>query len=363
MMSLIPFIPLAALLFFIPMAFADISTFSGESHGNEIILSFSDGTVSGILTLQNETINLDGIKVIEKNNKMYIFDNQNDLKILAKQIGSEKYLLIVKHSDERLRFLISMDSTVKKNTGQRDLFSALEEKEKQQQEKDKSDLTFRDTQIAKKNNQIAKSQEQFERDLATSTCKNKDGTKCLTSSKILENFEKAKITNSNNPVYDTPAISRNDGKKSFLIGVKLDQINSIILQDKYDQSPIIYEVRNGQPIVGAKVTVEISRDDYVLSKSEYVSGLGGKIRVEIDDIKYPLFYPKLCYDVKYVVQYNNVTTTWDDDFTIKHKDKIWNPDMSWTGESRWNYLPLDFFKEPRPTVLADKQCNWKNIIR
>ncbi len=118
-------------------AFADIQNLSGNSHGNEISLKFSDGTVSGTITLEDHIINLSDVKVIERGDRLYIIDKQNDLKILSKQLSSEKYLIIVKINFEdvetKLRILANTESA-QKNTGQRNLLEEMNEQSEEPQQ-------------------------------------------------------------------------------------------------------------------------------------------------------------------------------------------------------------------------------------
>jgi len=94
-------------------------------------LKFSDGNVSGTITLEDHTINLSDVKVIERNDRLFIFDKQNGLKILSKQLSSNKYIIIVKINSEdiqtKLRFITNSES-VNKNTSQRNLFDAMQQK-------------------------------------------------------------------------------------------------------------------------------------------------------------------------------------------------------------------------------------------
>ncbi|MCJ8307334.1 MAG: hypothetical protein HRU07_09825 [Nitrosopumilus sp.] len=112
-------------------AFAEPQNLIGSSHGTEISLMFTDGVVSGVITLKDHTINLNDVKVIERNDRLLIVDKQNDLKILSKQLSSDKYLILVKINSEdiqtKLRFVVSSEN-INKNTGQRNLFDAMEQK-------------------------------------------------------------------------------------------------------------------------------------------------------------------------------------------------------------------------------------------
>lgn len=139
--------------FYINDAFADTQNLSGSSHGNEISLVFSDGNVSGTITLEDHTINLSDVKVIERNDRLLIVDKQNDLKILSKQLSSNKYIILVKINSEdlqtKLRFITNSDS-VNKNSSQRNLFDAMEEKRLENQRKELNTMTPGDSQLLEK---------------------------------------------------------------------------------------------------------------------------------------------------------------------------------------------------------------------
>ena len=143
--------------FYISDAFADTQNLSGSSHGNEISLKFSDGKVSGVITLEEHTINLSDVKVIERNDRLFIFDKQNDLKILSKQLSSNKYIIIVKINSEdiqtKLRFIANSES-VNENTGQRNLFDAMEQKMLEDQKKELDTMTPAELQILAKQKAI-----------------------------------------------------------------------------------------------------------------------------------------------------------------------------------------------------------------
>ncbi|MCH7647129.1 MAG: hypothetical protein IIA83_00775 [Thaumarchaeota archaeon] len=120
-------------------------------HGYEINLNFSDGKVSGTILFEDQTINLDDAKIIERRSGFLIFDKQNDLKILAKLVGQEKYLVLVKiNSDDvktKFRFLtesITDKSESIANTSQRNLMAEYLQNQKQQP--DIENMSFREQQ-------------------------------------------------------------------------------------------------------------------------------------------------------------------------------------------------------------------------
>jgi len=124
-----------------------------STHGNEINLNFSDGKVSGTILFEDQVINLDNAKTIERRSGFLIIDRQNDLKILAKQVSTEKYLVLVKiNSDDvktKFRFLTESNA----NKSQRNLMDEFLQNQKQQQP-DIENMSFRELQDYIKQQQI-----------------------------------------------------------------------------------------------------------------------------------------------------------------------------------------------------------------
>lgn len=54
-----------------------------------------------------------------------------------------------------------------------------------------------------------------------------------------------------------------------------------------------------------------------------------------------------------MLEYENITNTWTDDFITIHVGGYWNPDMLWLSDAQWNHLPNDFRGEPRESISAD----------
>lgn len=157
--------------------------------------------------------------------------------------------------------------------------------------------------------------------------------------------------------YDIPNTLSRDGESSFLMALKPSQsYQTLQLGDKFEFDGYVYSVRNSTSIVGADISFEISRDNYILKSIETKSGQAGTIHVEIDDMIYPMFYPNFCYDVKITVNHGEYTIVWTDDFVMTHSG-AWNPNMDWVAESRWNYLPQSFIDEPRVSIPTDERCN------
>ena len=184
-------------LFFIP-AYSETITIpkslSSTFHDSEISLVFLDGKVSGTLTTPNDTINLDNLTVIEKRDRFFIFDKQNNLKILSKQVSEEKYLILVKlDHNTKLRFIANLDNT-NKNLGQRDLFDAINQKIKQEEELKSKNLSFKELQLQEKQNRLAEALKKY--DDRQKKIKDQDKKEQITNktgASILADFEKSKI--------------------------------------------------------------------------------------------------------------------------------------------------------------------------
>lgn len=128
----------------------------GSAHGYEITLEFSgDKLASGTLTFDNHVINLDDdVKVIERKSGFLIFDKENGLKILSKQVGQEKYLLLVKiNSDDiqtKIRFITDGNN---ENKSQRNLLDEMNQKTNQQP--DIENMSHKELQAYLKNQNTA----------------------------------------------------------------------------------------------------------------------------------------------------------------------------------------------------------------
>lgn len=160
--------------------------------------------------------------------------------------------------------------------------------------------------------------------------------------------------------YDIPIINRDDGKDTFLMAFKSTQtLNTIKLNDVFDFSGTVLSVRNNTGLSNVDITLEISRDNYILKSVNTKSGVGGSVRVELDELTYPIFYPEFCYDITVIMKTGNYTHIWTDDFVMEYAvgTVTWEPNMDWTSESRWNYLPQVFNDEPRVSITADENCN------
>jgi len=151
-----------------------------------------------------------------------------------------------------------------------------------------------------------------------------------------------------------------DAESLFIMALDITkEYNIFFLDDRLEIDANVYSVRNGTGIEGVDVTLEISRDDYIIKSITETTGNNGNFNIRIDDMVYPLFYPKLCYDMKITMQYGNYTTTWKDDFLMYNPNGVdnWIPDLSLLGISIYADLPSSFKTEPRTVILADDNCN------
>lgn len=189
--------------FYISDAFADTQNLSGSSHGNEISLVFSDGNVSGTITLEDHTINLSDVKVIERNDRLLIVDKQNDLKILSKQLSSNKYIILVKINSEdlqtKLRFITNSDSA-NKNTNQRNFFDAMEQKRLEDQNKELDTMTPGELQLLEKQKAIEAALKVNEKRLANIAEKeSKTSGEVVDPKNVLEEYRKFQANTGTGP--------------------------------------------------------------------------------------------------------------------------------------------------------------------
>ena len=133
------------------------------------------------------------------------------------------------------------------------------------------------------------------------------------------------------------------------------------LGDDFEWTGKVYNAREGTSAVmtDIPVTLEMSRDNFVIRSYTQDTSSGGQVRFLIDEIDYPEFYPEFCYEMKIITTYNGTETVVKDDFVMQYTfgTKIWEPNTSWMGLNEWNHLPTDYKKEPRPRVSADEKCN------
>jgi len=159
--------------------------------------------------------------------------------------------------------------------------------------------------------------------------------------------------------YDVPDELSRDPELSFLMTFKpLTFLDSMNLNDEFELMGYVYNVRDASRI-DADLTLEISRDDYILKSLKTSTETFGTVNIEIDDMIYPLYYPNFCYEVKLTMEYGNYTAVWTEDFVMNHATGtiVWEPNMDWVIDARWNYLPQSFRDEPRQSIIEDERCN------
>ena len=122
-----------------------------------------------------------------------------------------------------------------------------------------------------------------------------------------------------------------------------------VVRDVYD----IYDERE----IDYDITLEISRRDFVLDSLTQSATIGTPFHFEIFDFNFPKYYDRLCYDIKYTVNYSNKTKIITDDFLALDTISYTDYDFSIFDTVRYDYLPNDFKIDPRPSYLADERCN------
>lgn len=167
------------LVSFIPMSFQESNDkiISGTKGNSMVNLIFSDGGVSGKILFKDQEITIsENSKIIQKKNKTLIFDKQNDLKILFRQITDEKYLIFVKTDDTSIRFVAKEI----KNFSQRNLWDELKEKEK----------PIIDLKLIEKQQEIDEAEKKFQ--LKIKRLEKNNELNSRTSDSILADYEKSK---------------------------------------------------------------------------------------------------------------------------------------------------------------------------
>jgi hypothetical protein len=159
--------------------------------------------VSGTITLEDHTINLSDVKVIERKDRLLIVDKQNDLKILSKQLSSNKYIIIVKINSEdiqtKLRFIANSESA-NMNTGQRNLFDAMQQKMLDNQKKELDTMTPAELTLLEKQKALdAALKVRDERLAKIAEGESKESDDVLDPKKILEEFRKFQALKSRGP--------------------------------------------------------------------------------------------------------------------------------------------------------------------
>lgn len=156
--------------------------------------------------------------------------------------------------------------------------------------------------------------------------------------------------------WNIPTTGRSVSSDNFLLAVETGNMQTKRLGEDLVHQIKVYEVRHNQKLEGARVTLEISRDNFVHKSVTLYSDKAGLVDFDIRHMEYPLFYPNFCYDVKIMAEYEGYTTIVKDDFTMLYNG-AWSPDLSWIDEDEWDYLPKSFEDEPRERLLEDSYCN------
>jgi len=157
--------------------------------------------------------------------------------------------------------------------------------------------------------------------------------------------------------WDIPKPTRSNPEPEPIYAITAEKIDKFKLGEDFNMSFKVYEVRQNKVLEDVKVSLSISRDGLVHKTFSGQTGLGGLVNVEFKDLDYPLIYPGFCYDVEFIAEIGSEPTTWKDDFKVTKFNGVWNPNMSWVDEPKWDWLPSSFEDEPRRTVFADKRCN------
>ena len=218
-----------SLIFVMPQAFADTQNLHGNSHGYDISLVLDNNKVSGIITSEKHTINFDNVKIIERKSGFLIINN--DLKILTKQINSEKYLVLVKINSEdiqtKFRFIAISEHNTHKNTTQRNLFDAMKYKQTEEYKEKIDNMTFKELELLEKQKEIddaLKVHEDRLKKIAKEEANKPHGDK--TSQSILDEWKKFQIKTGTDLVVkektkeikqkEKKAVSKHDEIKVFL---------------------------------------------------------------------------------------------------------------------------------------------------
>ena len=174
---------------------------------------------------------------------------------------------------------------------------------------------------------------------------------------IIENKTES-ILNSYADYKKNPSI-RDAGRPTETIIVDIPQLRNIQLDNILDIRGLVkdaWDIRNEKEI-DYDINLEISRRNFVLFSQSQTLPMGSQFHFEIFDVIFPIYYHKLCYDVKYTVNYDNKTEIRTDDFLILDFENYTSYDFSVFDTVRYDYLPADFRLDPRPSYFADEKCN------
>jgi len=174
--------------------------------------------------LEDHTINLSDVKVIERNDRLFIFDKQNGLKILSKQLSSNKHIIIVKINSEdiqtKLRFITNSES-VNKNTSQRNLFDAMQQKMLDNQNKELDTMTPAELKLLEKQKAIDAALKVRDERLAKIAEESKESGVAIDPKKILEEFRKFQAITGTGP----ELLLKDEIKEVKKVDVVVDHVN------------------------------------------------------------------------------------------------------------------------------------------
>lgn len=202
------FLGVILLISFIPISYQELEdkSITSVKGDTKINLIFSDGVVTGKILYQNNSIIIsENSKVIQKENRVLIFDRENNLKMFFRQLTDEKYFIILKIDDIRIRFIGIEDRVI---TQQRNLFEEMKSKQ-EVKEKTPKELQFLEKQ--------KKAQKEFEMKLKRLENKQDNVT---TGDSILTDYEKAKEQTGMGLVIDPKTII----KKNLPVPIKEKKI-------------------------------------------------------------------------------------------------------------------------------------------
>lgn len=160
--------------------------------------------------------------------------------------------------------------------------------------------------------------------------------------------------------YDIPIISRDDGQNTEILAfVTTEPFREAFLNEDFEFTGYLKDVKTAKKISDAEVTIEISRDEYVIRTQYYSTTSSGYVDAEFRALEYPEFYPRLCYNITMTMISGNNTYVWKEDFVMDYPTnaRVWEPDMEWLQDKDWDYLPRDFRNDPRESLPADGWCN------
>jgi len=360
------FLSIFAIIFCaIPAANAETLIIEGSNEEEGIFI---------IIDENRNTIILDTIDdpILDSKMKTYhigafnLKNSERNISVWVYPFSDTQYRIIVKSSDSvhNIQKIIGTTVVSEENkiiTAQRDLFTAYQDMLDQQNEQEEpiSDIQKRYAEQLEKAKILEQASRTFQDKIdGLSDLNNGNSTVILQEWKDSKNQTQTIIVDANGTEIIIPNISRDDDKTDPILTITGFERNNRNLNDKLDEIYRVYEVRQAENIVGAEVTLEISRDGFVQKKVTEVTGQGGLVRFEIDDMVYPLFYPNHCYNFEIVATYGNLTATWDDDFIMKYPTgvRVWEATFDWISEVRWNHLPQSYRDEPRQTIWEDTNC-------